>query len=97
VVHELLRHSSIKMTLDVYAQALTPCFSSHFKRARELRCDCSRDDRSEHPSLRAGTKEETREALSKTKIEVLLVRLHGARLSLPWVQPKKRNQSERCK
>jgi integrase len=24
VVHELLRHSSIKMTLDVYAQALTP-------------------------------------------------------------------------
>src|SRR5579864_7286249 len=35
--------------------------------------------------FRAGSKEETREALQETEVQVLLVRLHGARPSLPCV------------
>src|SRR5882724_4303212 len=43
----------------------------------------------EHAScFRAGSKEGTREASWKTKLQVLLVRLHGARPSLPWVNSR---------
>ena len=37
----------------------------------------------------AGSQEETGEALSKAEIQVLLLRRHGARLSLPRVNPEK--------
>jgi hypothetical protein len=44
----------------------------------------SRVHRAEHAScFGAGSKEETREALQGTEVQVLLVRLHGARPSLP--------------
>jgi hypothetical protein len=38
--------------------------------------------------LRAGSKEETREAFQETKLQVLLVRLRGARPSLPSVNSR---------
>jgi hypothetical protein len=43
-------------------------------------------NRAEHAScFRAGSKEETREAFQKTEVQVCLVRLYGARPSLPAV------------